>query len=188
MNNQELVRLLAENLERHFVTVVECYTKRLHGYCYRFVEAEAGDMVQQTMLKAFSALKGYSQERILALDLEAWLFTIARNECFNELKRKKRGYIVGALDDQSDSQPSVPAIDPWWLIETQMELSEAILALSPIYKEVISLHYLEDWKIEEIAATLGVSEGTIKSRLSRARTLLRDILEKETDEGDRNDA
>lgn len=199
MNNDDdalLLTGLAENLDGTFPVLVERYTGVLWRYCrslsqFRSVTKEGvDDVVQQTFINAYFAMKGYTRERLSVLKLKAWLFRIASNECFEYLNRHVRGRI-GSLEEMSEQQFTTLFNDPWKSIERQIELGEAISTLPPLYGQIVQLRFIESLSIKEIVLKLGIPEGTVKNRIFRARKLLRGILgdcpPQEESEGDKND-
>jgi RNA polymerase sigma-70 factor, ECF subfamily len=141
-------------------------------------EAEAEDAAQETVIKVFQNLdrfRGDSQFR-------TWVLSIARNEGLGRLRRqaiRKEESLDAAAEDQSgDYTPAI--LTSWREIPTealeQKELGEllrrAIEGLPEIYRNIVILRDIEEMDIRETAAALGISEGAVKVRLHRARTML----------------
>src|ERR1700687_2709111 len=83
-DEEELNGLLASNLDSYFPEVVSLYTGRLYHFArnsYRLNPTDAEEIVQEVMVHAYSALRGFPRERILSLKLNAWMYKIAENEC-----------------------------------------------------------------------------------------------------------
>lgn len=106
MDNQELKRLLAANLRGHYRWLVICYQHKLYNFVRYMLHdpEEAKDLVQDIFIKAFEALSSFSQPQWEALELQPWLFTIARNHCLNYITRvePKRSKLVSL--DQSQGK------------------------------------------------------------------------------------
>src|SRR2546423_4107353 len=105
-DDEELTRLLAEDVDAHFPKVVRKYTDVL----YRFVmnhfglsQVDAEDILQEAMMKAYIALKGYPRERILNLKLKPWIYKITRNESLKYLDKKGRKQSSVILIDDLDN-------------------------------------------------------------------------------------
>lgn len=127
----------------------------------------ADDLVQDCLEKAVSHL---GQFRV-GTNLRAWLLTIMRN-CFFDGKRRDKGWIVVALDDLPyDKAWSPPRQEPNLLVE---ELSHAFLQLPEHQKLAMICVIFEGMAYDEAADVLGVSVGTVKSRVSRGREALRE--------------
>jgi RNA polymerase sigma-70 factor (ECF subfamily) len=128
----------------------------------------AEDLVQSTLLKACDRRNRFEQGTCL----EAWLFTILKNEFYTEHRKRRREVedIEGAYAARLISLP-----DQLYGLELR-DLSEALSKLPAWQREVLLLVGAEGMSYEEIAARQHVSVGTIKSRVSRARHHLADIL------------
>lgn len=173
MCENELARLLAEDLEQNFPLVVERYTSRLLSFCVKMVgESEAEDIVQQTLVQVYTRLKGGDPIWIASLQPGAYLFQSARHECYKWLKRSQVRP-TQSLSAVYEAQFEALFDNPWETVALRQELAEAIGSLPDIYQQVLYLCYGKDLQIEEIAQRLGEKQGTIKSRLSRAREMLR---------------
>lgn len=122
--------------------------------------AEAEDLVQEAFVRAAAAGAGF-----LAVDNhEAWLRRVAINVQRSRW-RKLRNF--SRIKERLAAPPTdLPAL------EDRVDVIEALRGLPEGQREVVALHYLADLPVEEIARTLRVPEGTVKSRLSRARTTL----------------
>lgn len=130
--------------------------------------AEAEDLVQEAFVRAAAA-----GQRFLRVDNpEAWLRTTAINLHRNRW-RKLRNFT--AVRSQLATPVDLPGL------EDHLAVMEALRKLPAIHREVLALHYLADLDVTGIATTLGVAEGTVKSRLARAREAMAALL---TEEGD----
>lgn len=128
-------------------------------------DADAEDAVGEAVLKAWQ-----SWETLRKKDAaRAWLVKIAVN-CAYEQRRR-----YGRVTPMEDLEELAGAAEP----ESVSDLWEAVLRLPEDHRAVVTLFYYEDLPLAEIARTLGVAQGTVKSRLSRARDRLRAILREE---------
>ena len=126
---------------------------------------DALDLAQEAFLRAWQALPGWRPEAKFA----TWLFGIARNAAVDLLRR--RGVVEAAAPEALPERPDTAAT-PFARAEAAERLrllERALAALSPEHREILLLREIEEMAYEDIAATLSVSEGTVKSRLSRAR-------------------
>lgn len=140
-------------------------------------EQGAQDVVQEAYLRAFRFFDGLRGD-----DARPWLLGIVRNACFTWLAEHGRGHVE--FDEERDSGE----IDAAWqqnadgperLLERKLERAQvnaAIATLPPLFREVLILRELEGLSYEEMAQIIGTPPGTVMSRLSRARTLLRAAL------------
>ncbi len=174
-----LVLLLAENLDLNFPTVVEQYSHRLWRYACQFVnEPNADDIVQQTFIAMYTSLKNFPADRIRALQLEPWLFTIARNSCFKALRHYSRTQLSSySVDLEEEDLRLTTSVDPWNTVEDRIDILAAISQLPERYATIIRLHYIEDLTIPQIAERLAIPRGTIKASIYRSKKILRQILQ-----------
>ena len=181
-----LIRAFHEGDKAAFDKLVLKHKDRLFNLCYRLLGdyEEANDSAQETFIKAYRALKKFRFESAFS----TWLYRIAVNTCKNKLKssayRQKRKMVP--LDNpvlanrsrrsreiQDESQS--PAIE-LEKKERMRIIQEAINALPPEQKEVVTLRDIEGFSYEEVAEITGFNLGTVKSRLARARQDLRKKL------------
>ncbi len=125
-------------------------------------EADREDAVQEAILKAWERLDTLRQEQYF----ETWLVRILINECRTIGRDRSRFVSIDEVRAQEQAAPP-----------ESRELREAIMGLSPDLRLAVILHYIEGYEIREIAPILGVPEGTVKSRLFRARKMLKVYLE-----------
>lgn len=140
---------------------------RRYAFALARNSAEADDLVQDCLERALSR---WSLRRADG-DLRAWLFAILRNQFVNAYHRNKRRGVQVAEDPNSAS----PAGQ-----DRTLELGDALAALDLLpedQKSLLLLVGVEDFSYAEAAQVLGIPEGTVMSRLSRARKRLREILE-----------
>lgn len=163
-----------------FNQLVLTYQDRVYSAAYRIMgdPAAADDMTQETFVTVFRKL-----DQFQGGNFQAWLIRIAMNTCYDELRRRKRrpadSLGDGEIDEESDSRLISQAPDPESLAQGA-ELSSAIedcfRLLGDDYRVVVMMADVEEYSYEEIAASVNISLGTVKSRISRARTRLRDCL------------
>lgn len=158
--------------------LVRTWERRLFYYICRLVddEQDAWDILQETWLKA---VRGIGSIREPAT-LPAWLYRIARNTSMSHLRKR---YADKALLEACD--PPGEADEPVGLsFEDAAVVHEALGQLSVPHREVLTLHFLEQMSVEEIAGIVDAPAGTVKSRLYHAKRALRTLLEHEeaTDE------
>jgi len=146
-------------------------------------DADAEEVIQETILKAFKAIGRFREEA----KFSTWIFQIAINESRIKL-RKDRRHLYDSLDEpvkgeeQGDYIPrdfadwrEIPseALDNARLREA---LTKALASLSPKYRQVLVLRDIEHLNVAETAKVIGISEAAVKTRLLRARLQMRDAL------------
>ena len=160
----------------------------IYGLLLRLTEnsEEARDLTQETFLRAFQSIGRFRGDA----DLKTWIYRIAVNQARNRWRwwRRRRRDVTVSLDatDGRRQQPlganlrNDDAVDPeqeTLARERESYLREALLKLRRTYREAVILRDVEGFSYEEIAATLQLNIGTVKSRLARGRLELRRILE-----------
>lgn len=141
------------------------------GYLFRRTGDShcAEDLAAETFLAAFKALPRY---RVTAVPFRIWLLRIATNAANRWARDRQRLKLTRVT-------PSKVSADPTGERQAALEEAQAaLLALSPEHQAVISLHYLESLRLEEVADVVGCAVGTVKSRLARARDAMREELER----------
>ncbi|MDJ0761845.1 MAG: RNA polymerase sigma factor [Myxococcota bacterium] len=141
---------------------------RHHGYLYAVVrrlagqDADAEDVVQETFVRAWKALPKFRAEA----SFRTWLLQIGVNLCRNMFRRRKP--TVPMVELAAPSSEADTLARQW--------LDQALAQLSSRYREVLVLHDVMELRHGEIAEILGLSVGTSKSQLHRARVKMRDLL------------
>ena len=139
----------------------------------------AEDCGQETMVRIWRSLENYRGE----CALESWVYRIAANCCMDFLRKKKRDQSVSMepLKEQGfdPADPSPGTEEQVVAAEEKKRLREAITLLPEDQREALVMTQLEKVPYEEAAQMLGVSEGTVKSRVNRAKARLKEILSAE---------
>jgi RNA polymerase sigma-70 factor, ECF subfamily len=173
MTDQELVLRSLDGDHQAFTELVERYQQAVFNLSYRMLgdSFEAEDAAQEVFLRAYRHLRRYDLER----SLKTWLLAIASNHCIDRLRRQRFSKL--SIDDLLPSHPALASREPGpeesvVRHERQDRLQGFLEQLSPKYRSVIVLYYWYDMSCSEIAETLNTREGTVKSRLFRARQTL----------------
>jgi RNA polymerase sigma-70 factor (ECF subfamily) len=140
-------------------------------------EQSAQDVVQEAYLRAFRFFDGFRGG-----DARPWLLGIVRNACFTWLGERGRDHVE--FDEERDSgeldhESGQAANDPQRRLECKLERAQvnaAIATLPPLFREVLILRELEELSYDAIAQVTNIPVGTVMSRLSRARAMLRAAL------------
>ena len=153
------------------------YQAKLMRYGRRFLaqDADIADAVQDVFIKAYENIQSFDATRRFS----PWIYRIAHNTFVNELRRKSREPLLYIDLDTILAHPSYE-FDPAAEEErTEMKalMDKGLSALSPAYKEVIILYYVEDQSYQEISEILEVPLGTVGVRLRRAREALKKYVE-----------
>jgi len=155
-----------------FTDLLEVEIPRLRRYARALTRdtARADDLVQNCLVRAVAKQHLWQP----GTDLRAWLFTILHNQHVNDIRRAVREGIVVPVEDMAPvlTSPFNPAAS----LQLR-DLERAIAALPEEQRQVILLVGLEGLRYEEVAQILGIPVGTVRSRLSRGREMLRELMD-----------
>jgi RNA polymerase sigma-70 factor (ECF subfamily) len=155
-----------------FEGIVRRWQRPLINLAYRFCRerGRAEEMAQEAFLRAFRKLHLWNKDAVFS----TWLFALATNLYRSELRRIP----IRTVPLEDVAEPRDPGVPGRWLEDEQTERSvrHAVSALPPKYRDAVVLYYFQGMDTAAAAHTLGLSEGTLKSRLFRARDLLRSKL------------
>jgi RNA polymerase sigma-70 factor, ECF subfamily len=184
---QELILSVQRGQSELFYELVRPYEKRVYAAALAILrnEQDAEDVAQEAILKAFANIRQFRAEARFS----TWLIQITVNEA---LMRRRRGrtVIMEGIDDHrpgqgdSDSDYTPRDFADWREIpsealerkEVRQRLAQALGTLDRKYREVFMLRDMEHLNIQETAEALGISVASVKTRLLRARLMLRDLL------------
>lgn len=176
-----LAARLAADLEGAFEELVIAHQDRLYALLLGMTGdgGQAEDLAQETFWKAYRALRRYPRPRVEALRVGPWLRRIALNTLRNTVRGGRRQVAVADPPQEADPRPDR---DPEVLTlrrDEQERLLRALARLSAPARAAILLRHGEDLPVEEVAAILGLPEGTVKSHVHRGLPRLRRALEEE---------
>lgn len=169
MAEKLLIKGLKKGKEDAYRQVVCDCGNKLLGTCFLMLgnREEAEDVVQETFIRVFEKIGDFKENS----GLYTWIYTIALNLSRDRL-RKRADLLV--LQDEWPGDDDVESY-----VEGSIDreiLKNELFKLHPMYMEVMVLFYFEELSIREISILLNEKEGTIKSRLSRGRNILKDNL------------
>jgi len=185
----QLVEAIRQGQGEAIRGLVERYSARLFRYLARLVgeAALAEDILQDTWLRVVERLDRYDSSK----PFETWIFAVARHRAIDTLRRRVRmrqklgqpaepqeteeGDHLDPLDLVAASNPS--PLDRLTEGETEQRIADAFTRLPPHYREVLTLRFHEEMRLEEIAQVLEMPLSTIKTRVQRGLMLLRQRAE-----------
>ena len=182
-NEETLIRRVREGEHELFYELIRPYERRVYSAALSILrnEADAEDAAQEAMLKAFKHIGQFRAEARFS----TWLIQITVNEA-RMWRRKEHAHLIEPIVDHEDAEGNYTPRDfaDWREVpsetlerkEVREKLVEALESLGQIYREVFVLRDMQHLSIDETAKTLGISTASVKTRLLRARLMLRDLL------------
>ncbi|HEY6765674.1 MAG TPA: sigma-70 family RNA polymerase sigma factor [Candidatus Sulfotelmatobacter sp.] len=180
---RDLIARVQQGHNDLFYELVKPYERRVYAAALAILrnEADAEDAAQEAMLKAFAHIRQFRQEARFS----TWLIQVTVNEALMR-RRRQRTVVMEAIDDRGDDEQEYRPRDfaDWREIpsealerkEVRQKLTDALGTLDRKYREVFVLRDVEHMNIQETADALGISVPSVKTRLLRARLMLRDLL------------
>jgi RNA polymerase sigma-70 factor, ECF subfamily len=180
---QRLIQRIRDGEHEAFYQLIRPYERRVYAIALAILRnpADADDCAQEAVLKAFKNIRQFRADA----KFSTWLIQIAINEA-RMRRRKDRADLVEPLEkDKNEEGTYTPReFADWREIpseilerkEVREKLAEALSSLGQIYREVFVMRDMEQLSIEETARVLGISTASVKTRLLRARLMLRDLL------------
>ena len=183
----EFIERLKRGEAAAFEELVAERSSEIYGLLFRLTEnsEEARDLTQETFLRAFQSIDRFRGEA----DLKTWIYRIAINQARNRWRwwrRRRRDATVSLESPAGGSDQTLMATiaasaenpeEQTLTRERQFVLRSALLRIGRSYRETVILRDIEGFTYEEIADTLGINVGTVKSRLARGRRELKEKLE-----------
>ena len=180
---QQLIASVQQGRRELFYELVRPYERRIYAAALAILrnEADAEDVCQEAMLKAFAHIQQFRAEARFS----TWLIQITVNEALMR-RRRDRTVVMEGLAEHPDGEGNYTPRDfaDWREIpsealerkEVRQRLAEALATLDRKYREVFMMRDMEHLNIQETAEALGISTASVKTRLLRARLMLRDLL------------
>jgi RNA polymerase sigma-70 factor (ECF subfamily) len=181
MDEQRLIQAAQRGDLNAFNELVLHYQNRVFNLAYRIMgdEDSAADATQEAFISAYQAISRYRGG-----SFRAWLMRIVTNACYDELRRRKRRPTSSLealyVTDAAPGEPLVDGLEGPEAFAQRQDLNRALQAgmqtLPAEQRVALVLSDVQGYNYQEIADITGVSLGTVKSRLSRARAKMRDYL------------
>src|SRR5580693_9295043 len=182
-SEQDLIARVQRGQHELFYELVRPYERRVYAAALAILrnEHDAEDAAQEAMLKALANIRQFRAEARFS----TWLIQITVNEALMR-RRRERTRMTEAIDDHRDDEGEYTPRDfaDWREIpsealerkEVRQKLAEALASLDRKYREVFVLRDMEHLNIQETAEALDITVASVKTRLLRARLMLRDLL------------
>lgn len=181
LSDHDLIEATKNGDEQAFAEIVERYRNQITNFLYRFLNDydEAVDLAQETFVRVYFAIDRYHTQ----FAFSTYIYRIATNLAISEIRRRKRrklmsltGLFQAEEDEQVEFQPpDTRRLQDAELIEDEQSkvIAKAISALPEKYRVPIILREIEEKSYDEIAEIMNLGLGTTKSRINRARGLLK---------------
>ena len=177
---KEIVEGCLQNNRRSQEALFQMFYGKMLAVCMRYIPDHdtAQEVLQEGFIKVFDKLEVFDFKG----SFEGWVRRIVVNTAIDSIRKAKRAPILKDNDNdfKMDASNEIEENEKIEMIELRAEKAvEAIQKLSPGYRTVFNLFVIEDYSHKEIAEMLGISEGTSKSNLSKAKKNLKQILTEE---------
>ncbi len=181
---QSLIARCLRGDEAGWEELVRSHTRQVYGLCFRFTGSgtEAQDLTQEVFLRVFRTLRTF---RALEGSFSTWLARVTRNLLIDHYRRTRQDRATGSIEDQLpmlEEEGPAAARRPDQAVagrEASEILQATLQRLSPELREAVILRDLQEMEYREIARTLAIPEGTVKSRINRGRAELARLLRKQ---------
>ena len=188
---EDLVRRLQQRDERAFVECVRAFQDKIYGLIFRMLGSpqEAEDVAQEVFVTVFKSIDSFRGDS----KFSTWLYRIAANHCKNRIKYLKRRAHkqTGELDDAAErellgsststlGQKQASPVEALEGVQLESIVQRAITKLDEEHRLLLVLRDVEELSYEEIMQVTGLAEGTVKSRLHRARLVLKEEIARHT--------
>ncbi|MEO9013532.1 MAG: RNA polymerase sigma factor [Ginsengibacter sp.] len=149
----------------------DTYSPKMYGVCLRYAgnENDANDILQEGFIKVYKNIGKFRSEG----SFEGWIRRIFVNTAIEHYRKKVKMYNVTEAQENTIVDKELTALDT---LATK-DIMKIVDELSPGYKAVFNMHVIEGYSHKEIADILGITEGTSKSQLARAKGVLRNLIE-----------
>lgn len=183
LSDLDLPAVLAADLHANFECLVLTFQDRLYTFALRLTGSveDAEEVAQDTFVRAFRALEGYTVERVGALALRPWLYQIAVNIVRNRSRGKRLQ--LTPFPTSEDGEAFEPRADPadlpeavWERGERSRDLAALLGELPERYRTAVILRHVEGLGYGEAAIVLNQPVGTVKANVHRGVNLLRNAL------------
>jgi RNA polymerase sigma-70 factor (ECF subfamily) len=183
-NDHELLAAIRDGDEAAFQEIVRRYRNPITNFVYRMIDdyERAVELSQETFIRVYTSASRYQAN----YSFSTYIYRIATNLAISELRRRKRRKFVSLFSPYTNDDGDTIELDPpdsnplqdEALIDTERRtaVARAISSLPEKYRAAIVLRDVEGLSYDRIAEVLNLSEGTVKSRINRARNLLKEKL------------
>jgi RNA polymerase sigma factor (sigma-70 family) len=174
VNINTLVERCVQGDRNSYRLLYDHYARAMYNTALRIVNnaADAEDILQESFSDAFRSLSSFENRSTFG----AWLKRIVINKSINKVKRERKRWVevdMESIDSYAIEEPEIDEDDFVYKVES---IKQAMKLLPDGYRTVLSLHLVENYKHEEIAAMLGIGHATVRTQYIRAKKKLLEII------------
>ena len=174
MEEKQLIESAQKGDKEAFSQLMMRYQNKIYAIAMRFCKNadDAWDVAQETVIKVYRALHRYGSKAAFS----TWVYAIAKNAALDHLRKRSKAVNTEVGLEAVEYMAQLPAADPEQKLQNReavRELLDIVNALPAGQRAVLVLRDIDGYSYEEIAQILAISQGTVKSRLARAREAVR---------------
>jgi RNA polymerase sigma-70 factor (ECF subfamily) len=173
LTDEEVVKKVIESDHELYAIIIERYQDKLLRYTYNLIrdKEKSKDSVQETFIRAYTNLNIFNTQK----KFSSWIYQIAHNQAINIAKKNHRE--IPLLDDLDFESPE--NIEENFDQEKDVErINDCLKNIPILYREPLSLYYIEEKTYQEISDILRIPMGTVATRINRAKTIMKNICQK----------
>lgn len=173
LTDEEIVEKVRSKDRDIYAVIIERYKNKLLRYATNIIrdEDKAGHIVQDSLVKAYINLNGFNTKK----KFSSWIYRIVHNEAMNAVKKYQKE--VPILDD-FDFESEEDITKDFEKRETAIYVEKCLNSMPLIYSEPLTLYYLDEKSYEEISDILRIPMGTVATRMSRAKKIMKHTCQK----------
>ncbi len=174
LSDEEIIEKVRQSDEELYALIIDRYQAKLIRYVYNLIKdkQKAEDIVQETFIKAYINLNVFNIKK----KFSSWIYQIAHNETINHIKKHHREV---PLPDDFDYQSEEDLEKDFDQKETSKKVSKCLEKIPLLYKEPLSLYYIEEKSYQEISDILRIPMGTVATRINRAKKIYKELCPRE---------
>lgn len=173
LSDEEIVKKIQSSDQELYAIIIERYQNKLLRYANSLIKDEnkAVDAVQESFIKAFVNLRSFDKGK----KFSSWIYRIVHNEIINSVKKHQKEILLPENFDQASEEDIQKEFEQK---ETSEVVEKCLKEMPIIYSEPLALYYIDDKSYEEISDILRLPMGTVATRISRAKKLMKNLCQK----------
>ena len=173
LSDEEIVKLVSQKDQELFSHLIKRYQDKLMRYAIYLTgdEDKSADIVQETFIKTYINLNSFDPQK----KFSSWIYRIAHNQAMNSFPRHQKQV---TLPDDFEFDSGINLEDDLIKQEFQAHTAKCLKQMPLIYREPLSLFFIEEKSYEEISDILRIPTGTVGTRINRAKLILKKICQK----------